>query len=215
MIGYIYKITSPTGKVYIGQTCNFRNRFSQYKRLACNDQPAIYNSFIKHGFEKHCFEIIYKGPYELLDYMEDLFIRTNNSVRNGLNCRSGGKEGNKWSEESRKKLSESKKGLPDLRSPEAKERTRQAILGNRFRRGKKWSDESKRKFSESQKGRIGRNRKKVNCYNLDNSLFKTFDSCVDALRFFDKNPSSGAISNAIKCGGKCCNKYWKYVSENC
>ena len=57
MIG-IYKITSPTGKVYIGQSININKRFYQYKKLHCKGQVILYNSFMKHGVENHIFEVI-------------------------------------------------------------------------------------------------------------------------------------------------------------
>ena len=57
MIG-IYKITSPSGKVYIGQSRNIENRFLQYKNKHCRFQFRLYNSFNKYGVENHVFEII-------------------------------------------------------------------------------------------------------------------------------------------------------------
>ena len=51
MIG-IYKIISPSGKIYIGQSRNIDKRFQQYKRLNCAKQPRLYNSFIKYGIDK-------------------------------------------------------------------------------------------------------------------------------------------------------------------
>ena len=57
MIG-IYKITSPSGKVYIGQSRNIKNRKWRYKRLDCKSQVKLYSSFKKYGFDKHKFEII-------------------------------------------------------------------------------------------------------------------------------------------------------------
>lgn len=54
----IYKITSPEGKTYIGQSVDLKRRKSEYKRLHCKDQPAVYDSLKKHGFDKHLFEII-------------------------------------------------------------------------------------------------------------------------------------------------------------
>ncbi len=61
MIG-IYKITSPSGKVYIGQTWNFNTRLRKYKSLHCSKQPKIYNSLRKYGVFSHTFEIIHELP---------------------------------------------------------------------------------------------------------------------------------------------------------
>lgn len=54
----IYKITSPSGKIYIGETVNFEKRFKRYNRLECKRQFKLYNSFLKYGVENHIFEII-------------------------------------------------------------------------------------------------------------------------------------------------------------
>jgi len=57
----IYKITSPSGKIYIGQSVNVQKRFKlNYKALNGNiqKQPKLYNSINKYGWEKHHKEII-------------------------------------------------------------------------------------------------------------------------------------------------------------
>lgn len=54
----IYKITSPSWKIYIGETINFQKRFLRYKGLQCKKQYKLYNSFLKYGVENHIFEII-------------------------------------------------------------------------------------------------------------------------------------------------------------
>ena len=48
MIG-IYKITSPSGKIYIGQSKDIEKRFKAYKNLKCKGQPYIYRSLLKYG----------------------------------------------------------------------------------------------------------------------------------------------------------------------
>jgi len=54
----IYKITSPSGRVYIGQSVNIEKRFKKYVRLDCKEQTRLYRSFKKHGVENHMLEII-------------------------------------------------------------------------------------------------------------------------------------------------------------
>jgi group I intron endonuclease len=72
MIG-IYKITSPTNKVYIGQSINLNNRFQSYKRLECKQQPQIFNSLNKHGFNNHIIEILEECSLELLNERENFY----------------------------------------------------------------------------------------------------------------------------------------------
>ena len=55
----IYKITSPSGKIYIGESLNLKQRCLTYlnpNRL--KKQRAIYNSLIKDSVESHEIEII-------------------------------------------------------------------------------------------------------------------------------------------------------------
>lgn len=57
MIG-IYKIVSPSGRVYVGQSIDIDLRFSYYKKLNCKRQKRLYNSLLKYGPESHIFEIL-------------------------------------------------------------------------------------------------------------------------------------------------------------
>lgn len=86
MIG-IYKITSPSNRIYIGQSVNIKIRFNTYKNLKCNSQPKIYKSFLKYGFEKHNFEIIEQCNIELLNERERYWQDFYNSINKGLNCK--------------------------------------------------------------------------------------------------------------------------------
>lgn len=58
MIG-IYKITSPSGKIYIGQSWNVKKRLKDYKTLSVSKKQRLLNrSFVKYGYENHKFQII-------------------------------------------------------------------------------------------------------------------------------------------------------------
>lgn len=114
-IGYIYKITNPNGRIYIGKTKNTRNRFNQYKNLNCKTQPALYNSLLKYGYDNHSVEIIHKCDYNDLSKCEIDFISKYNSFHNGLNATFGGDDGFLCGEynvakrpEVRKKMSDAK-----------------------------------------------------------------------------------------------------------
>lgn len=112
MIG-IYKITSPSGKVYIGQTIDHERRFRHYKLLRCKEQPRLYRSLIKHGVELHKFEFIKECLKDELTTFEREFQLMYNSIgKNGLNCilvKTNESNGG-HSEETKKKISESLKG---------------------------------------------------------------------------------------------------------
>src|SRR6185369_7971270 len=88
----IYKITSPSGKIYIGQSKDVLLRFTYYRRLACKKQFKLYNSFNKHGVENHIFEIIETCNIEELNKREVYYMTLFNTFNttHGLNCRIGG-----------------------------------------------------------------------------------------------------------------------------
>jgi len=178
MIG-IYKITSPSNKVYIGQSIDIERRFRHYKRLVCKEQVKIHNSLLKYGVNAHIFEVIELCETEELNNRERHYQDLYDSVANGLNLLyvksehfNGG-----HSDESKKKISDSLKGrtftdehkykigLSNSRriiSPETKEKHRVAGLGKKAspetiqkqilkRLGSKRSEETKKKMSESAK----------------------------------------------------------------
>ena len=86
MIG-IYKITSPTCKIYIGQSINIEKRFNQYKWSKAKSQPILHRSFLKYGVDNHKFEIVCECKksdlYEFEAYYQILFSVNS---KNGLNC---------------------------------------------------------------------------------------------------------------------------------
>lgn len=64
----IYKITSPSGKIYIGQSWDIQRRWKFHKRG--KEKTYLQNSFNKYGYENHKFEIIYEMPFDVIQ--EDL-----------------------------------------------------------------------------------------------------------------------------------------------
>ena len=113
MIG-IYKIISPNKNIYIGQSINIEKRFSDYKKLNnCKKQTALYRSFLKYGVEKHLFEIICECKISELNHKERYYQDLYSAIgKNGLNCRltASNDRSGKLSEETKQKLSNSKKG---------------------------------------------------------------------------------------------------------
>lgn len=87
MIG-IYKITSPSGKVYIGQTVDLEKRRTTYTRLKCKGQPRLYASLVKYGFSAHIFQVIEECSVEKLNERERHWQDFYNVVGElGLNCK--------------------------------------------------------------------------------------------------------------------------------
>lgn len=145
--GFIYKIVSPTGGIYIGQTFNLNRRMLVYKYLGCRSQKMLYNSLLKYGYGEHIIEVVNTGIYtikELLE-LEIFYIKYFDSFNNGMNLTTGGEGGNiiHHSEETKKKISESKKNKP---------KTERQILANLKSFGVKHTEERNKKKSESQGG---------------------------------------------------------------
>ena len=83
----IYKITSPSEKIYIGQSKDFYRRWGNHKVLRTSKQPRLYNSLLKYGIENHTFEVIEECDFEQLNirerYWQDFYDVTGES---GMNC---------------------------------------------------------------------------------------------------------------------------------
>lgn len=116
----IYKITSPSGKVYIGQTWNFVERVKDYKSLYSHKQAKLHASFIKYGVEAHNIQMILgvseNITQQMFDSIEQKYMDYYRS--NGyelMNIREAGSRG-RHSEETKLKMSLSQKGKK--RSPE-------------------------------------------------------------------------------------------------
>lgn len=85
----IYKITSPLGRVYIGQSIDIHRRWNSYKKLhgtVCS-QKKLYRSLSKYRPENHLFEIIEECDKSMLnnrEYHWQCFYDVTSD--NGLNC---------------------------------------------------------------------------------------------------------------------------------
>ena len=136
MIG-IYRITSPSGKIYIGQSIDIKKRFSQYKSLYnSKNQIALHRSFLKYGIINHSFEVIEECSIDLLNERERFWQDYYNVLCKGLNSKTtsiNGKSG-KLSKDTILKMSKSLKG---------KEAWNKGIKG--MFTGRKISEETKKK----------------------------------------------------------------------
>lgn len=83
----IYKITSPSNKIYIGQTVNFYKRIDFYKNCRCKTQKKLYNSIKKYDWSNHKLELIEECSIELLNERERYWQDYYDVLNTGLNCR--------------------------------------------------------------------------------------------------------------------------------
>ncbi len=135
----IYKIISPTKKIYIGKSANLPDRRQRYSQYRCKAQRKLYNSLMKHGWNKHKFEIICECSESELNELEIYYIKYYQSfnTKHGMNLREGG-EGGRMSESTKKKLSIINKGK------KASKETKQKLI--LLHLGKKFSKETKEKM---------------------------------------------------------------------
>lgn len=150
MIG-IYKITSPSGRIYIRQSRNIKSRLSRYRNHDCKNQPALYNSILKYGFNNHKFEILEECILENLNFRERYYQEFYNSVNNGLNCEYTKTEDKPkiLSEARRQQISRIHKGK--ITSEETKEKIR-----NNNHLGIKLSDEQRNNISLGMRGKCSK-----------------------------------------------------------
>jgi group I intron endonuclease len=204
----IYKITSPSGRVYIGKTTNFKKRKGDYKRVK-KEQILIYNSINKYGFDNHSFEIIdrFAGDLNYSDSKEMFWIRSfmSNNWRwvnsdykydKGLNSTDGGGgilgnhapkyslRGRPLSEETKKKLSESRKlayknGMPHPNkgkklSEERKKQIGLSKIGKKYNLGTRWTQEQKDNLAAKKES------KEILQYDLKGNLIAEFRGVREA-----------------------------------
>ena len=81
----IYKITSPSGKSYIGQSKNIKSRWKSHQSESSWFQCKLYNSFKSHGVEAHTFEVVEECPWEELNNRERHHQEQYNTIEEGLN----------------------------------------------------------------------------------------------------------------------------------
>ena len=132
----IYKITSPTGKIYIGESYNLNNRCRRYLNPnKIKGQKAIYNSLLKYGYETHKIEILELCDESVLLERERFYQEHFNSVEKGLNCFYTG------TKDKKKKHSEATKKLMS-----------ETANKNKHFLGKKHSEATKKLISNASKG---------------------------------------------------------------
>lgn len=131
MVG-IYKIISPSGKVYIGQATDIIKRWdNNYKNLCCKGQIKLFNSLNKYGWEAHTKEIIEECLTEQLNERETYYKQFELDKVGGdfskvLFCNLYDIGSGPLSEETKRKIGEAHKG--SKRSDETKLKMKDAHI---------------------------------------------------------------------------------------
>ena len=164
----IYKIISPSDKVYIGQSTNIKKRWKNYKWMhnsVCG--PYLLRSLKKYGFQNHKFEVIEECSIEQLNERETHWKqielnKVNNDWSKVLFCELYDKSGGPRSEQVKEKIRQSNTGK--IRSEEFKTKISQFQKGRpktegyseklkQILTGKIRTEETKKRMSECRKGK--------------------------------------------------------------
>ena len=180
MIG-IYKILSPSNKIYIGQSVDIERRWKEYKNLYCINQRKLYFSLKKHGVENHIFEILEECNENMLLERESYWKNFYKVLEiPSLCCRIDGK-GGKNSKETNKLISKGNtgisrnKGIP--KSEEHKKKLSEAVSNRIY---------TSERLENMKKSMIGKNVTPILCIN-DN---KSYSSIKEASIKYNLHPSS-------------------------
>lgn len=107
-MGFIYKITSPSKKMYVGQTKKKvpQERWKEHCKPSSKKCVALKRAIDKYGAENMTFEEVEECADELLNDREQHWIRELDTLApKGYNLRSGGGVGETVSEETKEKIS--------------------------------------------------------------------------------------------------------------
>lgn len=227
-MGYIYMITSPSGKKYIGQTIrSIKERLDEHPRK--KDCIAIHNAIQKYGWENMKKEW-YRVPDEDLNFYEEMMVTLLGTLSpDGYNLKEGGGNCGKHSETTIQKMKESQSGEKNpmfgkTRTDETKKKHSESTKGEKNHMygnghliageknpmfGKTLTKDHRQKISKSRIGKYrgeknGRS-KKVYQYDLDNNLVQSFESCGEAARHLGN--TSVSSSNIRACARNTCGKH--------
>lgn len=196
----IYKITSPNGRIYIGQSIHLdKRKIDYYKYNKLGFQIKLKASVNKYGWSKHSFDIIEECSIELLNQRERYWQEYYNSVEEGLNCKlttTKDKSG-LLCQETKDNISNALKGR--VRTPKECENISKAMTGlKRPESGKAISKAHKERYkSKEERDKCAiKLRKAIFQYDLENNLLGKFASLREASRQLDID--TGSISKVCK-----------------
>ncbi|AGE56821.1 GIY-YIG catalytic domain-containing endonuclease [Acanthocystis turfacea Chlorella virus NE-JV-2] len=207
-MGFVYRLTSPSNRSYIGQT--IRPIAERFKEHQLPDSPciAISRAIQKHGWhnmKKDWIEV----PDDELNFYEEMLVALLGTITPcGYNLREGGGNG-KWCEEVKQKMSDAHAGdknpmfgrtgenhpsFGQTLSDEHKQSISKTMTGRTL------TCDHKQNIGNAQKGdknhmfgRTGENHprsKKVYQYNLNGMFVQSFASSEDAARSLNKTRGS-------------------------
>jgi group I intron endonuclease len=200
----IYKITSPSGKIYIGQSIDIEKRWEKnYKTLKCKSQIKLYYSLNKYGWDQHMSEIIEEcNSNELLE--RETYWKNYYKVLEipSLCCRIDGK-GGKLSKETKQKISFSSKGISRNKGiPKSKEHK---VKMSEAVRNRIYTSE---RLENMRLGMVGKNTKKVICIT-NNIIYNSIREASALLEINERTISNNLLGYTSKTKN---NLIFKYIN---
>lgn len=205
----IYKITSPSGKVYIGQSINIGNRKYNYKQKNCKTQIKLYYSLEKYSFKNHTFEIIEVCNFTSLNerevyHKQQELDRVGGDWSKVLFCELYDRGGGPRSDEVKQKISKTNKGRP---FSEQQKINHKNSLEKRWKNKDK-SDKGKSKHSPKGKQSIREKLwKPIIQYDLQGNFIKEWPSTNHAAEYYGVT-SSAITRNIHNLSKSSCNFKW-------
>lgn len=150
-------------KWYVGQSTNIEARWNEYRLLRCKTQRKWFNALKKYGYDGFSPAILEECETAKLPTREEFWVKEKNSVVVGYNCKTGGFNGGRHSDETKRLISEKLKGRKmseeqrALRrryraTDETKKKISASLIGNQRAKGLVHSDEHKAIISARFKG---------------------------------------------------------------
>ncbi|KUF38970.1 MAG: GIY-YIG nuclease family protein [Flavobacterium sp.] len=86
---YVYRITAPDNKSYIGSTKNIRRRWNTHRSLSRKEHRKLIESFNTYGVDNHLFEVLEKCEDNIRDERETYYglLFEVLTIEKGLNVR--------------------------------------------------------------------------------------------------------------------------------
>mgnify|MGYP001810153903 CR=1 FL=1 len=167
-MGFVYKLTFPSEKSYIGQTIRPIHERLKEHQYASSNCVAVCNAIKKYGWEKVEKEW-YEVPDEDLNFYEEMLVALLGTLApGGYNLVEGGGSTGKMSEETKQKMREAKTGEKNPmygktgkkaywygkeHTEETKQKMKEAQTGEKNPMyGKEHTEETKQKMKEAQTG---------------------------------------------------------------
>lgn len=194
----VYKYTSPSNKVYIGQTCQSIGKRAMWNGKGYKHSTHFYAAIQKYGFENFQVEILKDNlTLEEANYWEIYYIKLYNSTdrEKGYNISLGGNN-HIISKEQLEKMSKRMKENNPMKNPEISQKVSEKLKGRSF-------------SEETIKNMSNRHKKMVQCIETG-EIFESRNAAAEAV-----GVSPSGIGRAINGEQKTSAGYhWRYINED-